>query len=201
MEKFALWTTVFALACGLAFAQVDSPQSRRPAQPATQPAQPTQTEAAQPATTPSSSPSIGTTQGTGMTTLANVRSWRGTLMDANCAGGSGASSPAADSGNSEAKENKSADSDSTEAKPAKPHKNHRNRVDPQVQACAVSSSTTAFAIKTKDGQVLKFDGVGNNRAAEELKTKWAQNLNAGKPIRAKVSGMINGDMVTVTSVD
>jgi hypothetical protein len=110
------------------------------------------------------------------------------------------SSPAADSGNSEAKE-KTADSDSAEAKPAKPHKNHRNRVDPQAQACSVSSSTTAFALKTKDGQVLKFDAVGNNRAAEELKTKWAQNLNAGKPIRAKVSGMANGDMVTVTSVD
>ncbi len=135
-----------------------------------------------------------------MTTLANVRNWRGTLMDANCAGGTMTSSPAADSGNSEAKE-KTADSDSSEAKPAKPHKNHRNRVDPQAQACSVSSSTTAFALKTKDGQVLKFDGVGNNRAAEELKTKWAQNLNAGKPIRAKVSGMINGDMVTVTSVD
>lgn len=121
-------------------------------------------------------------------------------MDANCAGGTSASSPAAESSNSEAKE-KTADSDSSEAKPAKPHKNHRNRVDPQAQACSVSSSTTAFAIKTKDGQVLKFDTVGNNRAAEELKTKWAQNLNAGKPIHAKVSGMINGDMVTVTSVD
>jgi len=201
MEKFALWTTVFTLSCGLAFAQADSAQSRRPGQPATQPEQPTQSEATQPATatTPSSGAST-TTQGTGMTTLANIRSWRGMLMDANCAGGTSASSPAAESGNSEAKE-KTADSDSAEAKPAKPHKNHRNRVDPQAQACSVSSSTSAFAIKTKDGQVLKFDAVGNNRAAEELKTKWAQNLNAGKPIHAKVSGMINGDMVTVTSVD
>jgi len=197
MEKIALWTTVFALGCGLAFGQADSPQSTRPAQPATQPAQPTQSEGAQPATTtPANSPSTSTTQGTGMTTLANIRNWRGTLMDANCSGGTGASSPAAESSDT-----KSADSDSQEAKPAKPHKNHRNRVDPQAQACSVSSSTTAFALKTKDGQVLKFDGVGNNRAAEELKTEWAQSLNAGKPIHAKVSGMINGETVTVTSVD
>ena len=122
-------------------------------------------------------------------------------MDASCASGTGASSPAAESGNTEAKDNKSADGDSPDGKAAKPHKNHRNRVDPQVQACAVSNSTTAFALKTKDGQILKFDAVGNNRAAEELKTKWGQNLSAGKPIHAKVSGSINGDTVTVTSVD
>jgi len=184
MEKFALGTSVFVLACGLAFAQADAPQST---QPATQPA----------ATTPSTSTSTAPRSGT--TTLADVRSWRGTLMDANCASGGGASSPAAGSG--EAKETKSADSDSPDAKAAKPHKNHRNRVDPQAQACAVSNSTTAFALKTKEGQILKFDAVGNNRAAEVLKTKWGQNLSAGKPIHAKVSGIANADTVTVTSVD
>lgn len=187
MEKFALWITVFALACGMAFAQADSPQ---PTQAATQPA----------TTTPSSSASASTKPGSGNITLADVRSWRGTLMDANCAAGTGASSPAAESSTAE-KDTKSADSDSQDAKPAKPHKNHRNRVDPQAQACSVSNSTSAFALKTKDGQVLKFDGVGNNRAAEVLKTKWAQNLSAGKPIHAKVSGSVNGDTVTVTSVD
>ena len=188
MEKFALWMTVLALACGLAFAQADTPQST---QPATQPA----------VTAPSSGGSTRTAPGTGATTLANVSSWRGTLLDASCAGGAAASSPAAESGKTEAEENKSADSEKPDAKPAKAHKNHRNRVDPQAQACAPSNSTSAFALKTKDGQVLKFDAVGNSRAAEVLKTKWAQNLSAGKPIRAKVSGTINGDTVTVTSVD
>ena len=182
MEKFALWMTVSALACGLAFAQADAPQSTQPA-----------------ATTPPSTASTTTAPSSGATTLVTVRSWRGTLIDANCTSGAGASSPAAD--NAEAKETKSADGDSPEGKPAKPHKNHRNRVDPQAQACAVSNSTTAFALKTKDGQVLKFDSVGNIRATEELKTKWGQNLSAGKPIRARVSGSVNGDMVTVTSVE
>ena len=188
MEKFALGTSVFALACGLAFAQADAPQST---QPAPQPA----------VTTPSSGASTTTAPRSGTTTLADVRTWRGTLIDAGCANGGGASSPAAESGNAEAKETKSADSDSPDAKAAKPHKNHRNRVDPQAQACAVSNSTTAFALKTKEGQVLKFDSVGNNRAAEVLKTKWGQNLSAGKPIHAKVSGSVNADTVTVTSVD
>ena len=186
MEKFALGTSVFALACGLAFAQADAPQST---QPAPQPA----------VTTPSSSASTTTAPSSAATTMVTVRSWKGTLMDASCASGGGASSPAAESG--EAKETKSADSDSPDAKAAKPHKNHRNRVDPQAQSCAVSNSTTAFALKTKEGQVLKFDAVGNSRAAEVLKTKWGQNLSAGKPIHAKVSGTANADIVTVTSVD
>lgn len=188
MEKFALSMSVLALTCGLAFAQADSPQSTPPA---TQPA----------VTAPSAGASTSTAPGSRTTTLADVRSWRGTLIDAGCASGRGASSPAADSGNTEAKENKSADSESADSKAAKPHKNHRNRVDPQAEACSVSNSTTAFALKTKEGQILKFDGVGNTRAAEELKTKWGQTLSAGKPIHAKVSGSINGDNVTVTSVD
>jgi hypothetical protein len=188
MEKFALGTTVFALACGLAFAQADAPQTTKPA--------------AQPAvTTPSSGASTTTAPSSAATTMVAVRSWKGTLMDAGCASGGGASSPAAESGNPEAKETKSADSDSPDAKAAKPHKNQRNRVDPQAQACAVSNSTTAFALKTKEGQVLKFDAVGNNRAAEVLKTKWGQTLSAGKPIHAKVSGIANADTVSVTSVD
>ena len=188
MEKFALGTSVFALACGLAFAQADAPKST---QPAPQPA----------VTAPSSSASTTTAPSSAATTMVTVRSWKGTLMDANCASGGGASSPAAESSNAEAKETKSADSDSPDAKAAKPHKNHRNRVDPQAQACAVSNSTTAFALKTKEGQVLKFDAVGNNRAAEVMKTKWGQSLSAGKPIHAKVSGTANADTVTVTSVD
>lgn len=183
MEKFALSTMVLALACGPAFAQADSPQSTQPA---------TQSEA----TTPSSGASKSTAMGSGTVTLANVSSWRGTLIDAGCAGGTAASSPAAEA--------KSADSESAsgqDTKAVKPHKNHRNRMDPQAQACPASNATTAFALKTKEGQILKFDAVGNTRAAEELKTKWGQNLSAGKPIHAKVSGSINGDTVTVTSVD
>src|SRR5437016_12384332 len=56
MEKFALWVIVFALACGLAFAQADSPQSTQPAR--------------QPAATSQSSASTSTAPGSGTTTLA-----------------------------------------------------------------------------------------------------------------------------------
>lgn len=59
-----------------------------------------------------------------------------------------------------------------------------------------------FALKTPDGQVLRFDAVGNTRAAAELKNKpkWTKDLAEGKPIRATVDGMLSGDTVTVTDV-
>jgi hypothetical protein len=184
MEKFAVLLAAFPLACGLAFAQTESPE---PSKTATQSA----------AASPSSS---------GTVTLANVQSWRGTLVDANCTGGAAASSSTASSSSTGA-EKESSDSQSASDKDAtkgavKPHKDHRNRTDPnQAQGCSVTNSTSAFALKTKEGQTLKFDGVGNTRAAEELKVKWSKELSAGKPIHAKVTGSINGDTVTVTSVD
>src|SRR5271169_2665457 len=114
--------------------------------------------------TPKSSPSGG----------ANVQSWRGTLVDANCAGGSGGAESQAPKENSA--ENKGAAVDS--GRPEKGHKKDHG----EMQSCPVSSSTTAFALKTKDGQVMKFDAIGNARAAEEIKTKWSKDIAAGKPI-------------------
>jgi len=124
----------------------------------------------------------------------NVQSWSGTLVDANCAGGSGAAAsepPKETSG-----ENKGGAVDS-----GRPEKGHK-KGHAEMQSCLVSSSTMAFALKTKDGKVMKFDPIGNARAAEELKTKasWSKDVAAGKPVHAKVSGILNGDNLTVTSI-
>ena len=50
---------------------------------------------------------------------------------------------------------------------------------------------------------MKFDSVGNIRAAEMLKSKanWTKDLSAGKPIHAKVSGTLSGETVTVASLE
>ncbi len=124
-----------------------------------------------------------------------IQHWHGTLVDASCAngGGSSASTPAADES--------SAKSGSASVDSGRPEKGHKKNME-QAQSCPVSTSTSAFALKTADGQVMKFDAVGSSRAAEELKTKtgWTKDLSAGKPIRAKVSGMLNGDTITVTSI-
>ena len=59
-----------------------------------------------------------------------------------------------------------------------------------------------FGLKLDDGTVLKFDAVGNNRAASELsaKTKWSKELSENKPVKAKVSGIKTSDGITVTDI-
>jgi hypothetical protein len=70
------------------------------------------------------------------------------------------------------------------------------------KGCAVSSSTKEYALRTKDGQTLRFDSVGNDRVAEALrsKKKWTDLVSAGKPIEIKVNGAVSGDKLTVVSI-
>jgi hypothetical protein len=68
--------------------------------------------------------------------------------------------------------------------------------------CAVTASTKEFALRTKDGQTLRFDSVGNDRVAETLrnKKKWNDLVSAGKPIAVTVNGAVSGDKLTVISI-
>ena len=124
------------------------------------------------------------------TAAVTIQQWHGTLVDASCAGSANA---------------KTADSASTPAMQAvdtgRPEKKHA-KGESTASGCAVSSSTSAFALQTVGGQVLKFDSVGNIRAAEMLKSKanWTKDLSAGKPIRAKASGTLSGETITVASL-
>jgi hypothetical protein len=70
-------------------------------------------------------------------------------------------------------------------------------------SCAVTTSTTQFALKTKDGNTVRFDDVGNLRVQEAMKThkKWSDSASASKEIRLKANGVLNGDKLTVLSID
>lgn len=174
MEKIAGLFTALVLTCGPSFAQDDA---QKPSTPAAQSGSSSST---------SSQPATGVA----------VQSWHGILVDGSCAGGSGASASSSASTESQS------GSDSTKSvDTGRPHKGHKNR-SAETQSCPVSSSTGVFALKTDGGQVMKFDMVGNARAAEILKTKpaWTKNLGENKPIKAKVSGTLNGDTITVTEI-
>ena len=69
--------------------------------------------------------------------------------------------------------------------------------------CAVAASTTQFALKTKEGTIVRFDDVGNARAQEGMKThkKWSDSASASKAIHVKANGVLNGDKLTVLSID
>jgi hypothetical protein len=111
--------------------------------------------------------------------------YKGELVDAGCAssGASPTSSAAAES--------------SSQAPKTK------NRAPAGGSACAPSASTAEFALRLEDGRTLKFDSVGNVRAQEALKAKkkWSDQASAGKPVHAKVHGMVTGDALTVLSID
>jgi len=73
----------------------------------------------------------------------------------------------------------------------------------QGSGCTASASTSQFALQLKDGRTLRFDSVGNMRAQEAFKSKkkWSDAATSGKAISAKASGVLNGETLTVTSID
>jgi hypothetical protein len=109
-----------------------------------------------------------------------TQTYSGTLTDASCAG-SPASSPT----------------------PAPSATADRSTPPADNQTCPVSANTNQFALKLKDGKIVKFDNVGNLRAQEAFKAhkKWNDDSAANKPIHAKASGVLNGDQLTVVSIN
>jgi hypothetical protein len=113
-----------------------------------------------------------------------TQSYSGTLMDASCAGSGSTPAPAAATPTTSASADRSAPSGDN-------------------PSCPVSASTTQFALKTNDGQTVKFDDVGNMRAQEAFKAhkKWSDSASANKPIHVKASGVLNGDKLMVISLN
>jgi hypothetical protein len=68
--------------------------------------------------------------------------------------------------------------------------------------CVISTATAMFALRLEDGQIVRFDSVGNLRAQNaKKKHRWVAKSVAGKDVRAKVNGAIVGDQMIVVSID
>jgi len=69
-------------------------------------------------------------------------------------------------------------------------------------SCPVTANSTELGMKLDDGHTVRFDLVGNQRAQDELKNNkgWNKDITAGKPLRVKVSGVMSGDKLIVTSI-
>jgi hypothetical protein len=115
-----------------------------------------------------------------------TQTYSGILMDASCAGSGSATATA--SASSTGSTGNSKDS---------------NAAASSAGSCSVTTSTTQFALKTKDGNTVRFDDVGNARVQEAMKThkKWSDSATASKAIRVKANGVLNGDKLTVMSID
>ena len=112
--------------------------------------------------------------------------FKGVLIDMSCAAGATSSTSTTGNASAEAAAKKSAnrsagDSDSN---------------------CPVSATSSNLGMKLDDGRTVRFDLVGNQRAADALKNdkRWSKSLADGKPIHAKAIGALNGDKLIVASI-
>ena len=172
--KATLYIAALPLLAFVAFAQ-------DPAQPPTPAKDPN-------AKTAASTPD--TQKDSGRPAEMKTQSFSGTLMDASCAGSGAATTASASKSDTAAAEKSKATGDANRA------------ATDQGQSCSVSSSTAQFALKLKDGRVVKLDDVGNQRAQEAFKNKkkWSQDATANKPIHASVSGVLSDDKLLAMSI-
>ena len=173
--RFPIYTVAIPMLAALAFAQ---------GTPTTQPQQPTAPAApAMADKTAKDKSNADKTAGQASSKGAEemqTQSYSGTLTDASCAGSNSAAS--------------------TPAPAAAPD---QAAASAPKQGCSVSASTTQFGLILKDGKIVKFDDVGNLRAQEAFKThkKWSDAASANKPLHVKAGGILNGDQITVLSID
>jgi hypothetical protein len=172
--KALLSVLTFSMVCVMALAQ------EKPANPQSQPAPAGQQTATQPSDKTGSA-----------STPAEMKTstFKGVLVDMSCASPAAGAQPAqpADTGKTKASDesntaNRSASESGTN--------------------CPVSASSTNFGMKLDDGRTVRFDLVGNQRAQDEVKNnkRWNKAISENKTIQAKVSGVLNGDKLIVSSI-
>ena len=68
--------------------------------------------------------------------------------------------------------------------------------------CPVTTSTTSFGMVTPDGKYVRFDDAGNTQIVEMLKSNkdWNDDITNHKPVKVRVIGTANGDVVIVKQI-
>ena len=216
--KTRMMMLAMPLAVGLAMAQSQTapPQQQQTTPPqqqqtmppqqqqqATPPAQQTTTPPTQQATPPDASQAdraaqqtpdtqskdaaktkAGTTASGAMAEMKTTN-FKGVLVDMGCAGhssGTASTAPAGAAADQSQSANRAASDSGSD--------------------CPVTASSTQFGLKMDDGKTVRFDLVGNQRAQDAIKNEksWNKELTANKPIHAKVSGVMSGDKLIVSSI-
>ena len=68
--------------------------------------------------------------------------------------------------------------------------------------CPVSMTTTSFGLLTPEGQYVRFDDPSNTKIVEVVKSNksWDKMINEHKPVKVRVIGTRNGDVVVVEKI-
>ena len=119
-------------------------------------------------------------------TTTTKTTWNGTLMDAGCR-----------TTHTEHKETSSSTNPEDKTVTTKTQTSHSESTD-----CPVTTTTTSFGLLTSDGKFVRFDDPSNTRIVEMVKTNktWSKDVNDRAPIRVRVVGTPNGDVVVMESI-
>jgi hypothetical protein len=116
--------------------------------------------------------------------VTTTTTWNGTLIDASC-----------QSSHTEHKES------STKTNPDQ-SVTHRESTRTETVDCPVTTTTTTFGLLTPEGRYMTFDEPSNTKIVEVVKTNngWSRFITGRKPIKVRVVGTANGDVVVMESI-
>jgi len=119
------------------------------------------------------------------TTTTTKTTLNGTLVDASCR-----------STHTEHKEITTSSPDATTTKTESTH------TTTDSTECPVTTTTTTFGLLTPEGKYVRFDEPSNTKVIEVVKANkgWTKAMEGRKPVRVRVVGTANGDMVVVESI-
>ena len=117
------------------------------------------------------------------TTTTTTTTWNGTLVDWAC-----------QSSHMTQKES------STQANPDQ-SVTHKETITTTTVGCPVTTTTTSFGLFT-NGRYVHFDEPSNTKIVEVVKSNkdWNRFIVAKKPVKVKVVGAANGDVVVLESI-
>jgi hypothetical protein len=126
-----------------------------------------------------------TTQTQTTTTTTNRNTWNGMLVDAGC--------------RTTHTENRESSTSTPDANTTHSESSHTTTDSTE---CPVTTTTTSFALLTRDGKYIQFDPASNTKIVETVKhnKKWTKYMTEKQPIQVQVVGTPNGNVVVMDTI-
>ncbi|HLJ48249.1 MAG TPA: hypothetical protein VKU01_19675 [Bryobacteraceae bacterium] len=79
---------------------------------------------------------------------------------------------------------------------------HRESSRTENVDCPVTTTTTSFGLVTPEGRYMRFDDPSNTKIVEVVKShkSWDPLISARKPVKVRVIGTANGDVVVMQEI-
>jgi len=82
-----------------------------------------------------------------------------------------------------------------------PEKSQTTQTKTETTECPITTTTTNFGLMTSDGKFVRFDEPSNTRVVEVMKSKkWDKLMEDHKPVKVRIVGNANGDVVVIKQI-